>query len=84
MVFSSSQAPVNLTAWMRPDEIVHARARFLDIQTVDHPTLAVLYAADEVLHEAESGRLNVPVADAFQALVPHIDFLWRRVTRPLR
>lgn len=84
VVFSSSQAPVNLTAWMRPDEIVHARARFLDIQTVDQPTLAVLYAADEVLHEAESGRLNVPVADAFQALVPHIDFLWRRVTRPLK
>ena len=83
VLFSSSQAPVNLGGWMRPDEIVEARGHFLDVQTLDQPSLAALYALDELLREAERGALGANVSDTFAALAPHVEFLWHRLTRPL-
>lgn len=83
VVFSVDGSPVDLTGFLRPDEIVHARSHYLDVQRFDHPELASLYAADDVLRDAERGELGAPVSEVFAALSPHIDFLWKRITRPL-
>jgi len=82
VVFSASKAPVNLTAWMSPDEIIDARTRFLDVQTVDQSMLATLYAADELMREAARGQHGVNPEEVFAALVPHLEFLWKRAARP--
>ncbi len=68
---------------MHQDEIVSARAHFLDLQTLDHPSLAACYAADEVLRESERGTLPLGSADAFAAMAPQLETLWKRLTRPL-
>lgn len=81
VVFSCVKAPVNLSAWMPPDEIIDARTHFLDIQPVDQPVLATLYAADEMMRDAERGALGVPPSETFTMLVPHLEFLWKQVTR---
>ena len=73
-----------LSAWMPPDEIIGARTHFLDIRTVDQATLATLYAADELLRDAARGALTVPPERVFAALVPHIEFLWKQMPRPVR
>jgi hypothetical protein len=82
MVFSSIKAPVNLSAWMPPDEIIDARTHFLDVQPADQPTLATLYAADEMMRESERGTGAAGAAATFTFLMPHIEFLWKQVTRP--
>ncbi|MES2706695.1 MAG: hypothetical protein V4726_08855 [Verrucomicrobiota bacterium] len=84
VVFSAAAAPVNPAAWLHPDEIPSARTRFLNLQTLDHPSLATLYAAAEVLHESERGTLSAGSSDAFAAMAPHLEFFWKRLTRPLR
>ena len=83
VMFSAASAPVNLGVWLHQDEIVAARAHFLDLQTLDHPTLAACYATDEVLRESERGALNLGSADAFAAMAPQLEYLWKRLTRPL-
>lgn len=83
VLFSSASAPVNLGVWLHQDEIVAARARFLDLQTLDHSALAALYATDEVLRESERGALPLGAADSFAALAPQLENLWKRLTRPL-
>lgn len=82
VMFSAAAAPVNLGTWMHQDEIVSARAHFLDLQTLDHPSLAACYAADEVLRESERGTLPLGSADAFTAMAPQLETLWKRLTRP--
>jgi hypothetical protein len=84
VVFSSGKAPVNLAAWMPPDEIIDARTHFLDVKAVDQPVLATLYAADEMMRDAERGALGVSPAETFSMLLPHLEFLWKEVTRPLK
>lgn len=85
VLFSSAAAPMDPALWlMHPDEAAAARARFLDIQTLDHAELATLYATDEVLREAERGTLAVGSSDAFAAMAPYLEFFWKRLTRPLR
>jgi hypothetical protein len=81
--FSSASAPVNLAVWLHQDEIVAARAQFLDLQTLDHPHLASLYATDEVLRECERGALSLGSADAFAAMAPQLEPLWKKIMRPL-
>ncbi len=83
VMFSAASAPVNLGVWLHQDEIVAARAQFLDLQTLDHPTLAACYATDEVLRESERGSFNLGSADAFAAMAPQLEYLWKRLTRPL-
>jgi len=82
VVFSATKAPVNLAAWMPQDEIIDARTHFLDVQPVDQPLLATLYAADELMRDAERGSLGVSPDDTFAMLVPHVEFLWKQMTRP--
>ncbi len=84
VVFSATKAPVNLAAWMPQDEIIDARTHFLDVQPVDQPLLATLYAADEMMRDAERGSLGVNAAETFAMLVPHLEFLWKQVTRPAK
>ncbi len=81
MVFSSVKSPVNLSAWMPPDEIINVRTHFLEIQSVDQPTLATLYAADEMMRESERAEAAATPAQTFTFLIPHIEFLWKQVTR---
>ncbi len=83
VMFSAAAAPVNLGVWLHQDEIVSARAHFLDLQTLDHPALAACYAADEVVRESERGTLALGSADAFAALAPQLEPLWKKLTRPL-
>ncbi len=83
VLFSSASAPVNLGVWMDQDEIVAARGHFLDLQTLDHPGLAALYATDEVLRECERGALPLGSADAFSAMAPQLESLWKKLTRPI-
>ena len=83
VMFSAAAAPVNLGGWLHQDEIVAARARFLDLQTLDHLSLAACYAADEVLRESERGTLPLGAAEAFTAMAPHLEMLWKKLTRPL-
>jgi hypothetical protein len=82
VLFSSASSPVNLGVWMDQDEIVAARGHFLDLQTLDHPALAALYATDEVLRECERGALPLGSADAFAAMAPQLESLWKKLTRP--
>jgi hypothetical protein len=84
VVFSATKAPVNLTAWMPPDEIIDARTHFLDVQPVDQTVLASLYAADEMMRDAERGSLGVSPGETFAMLVPHLEFLWKQITRPAK
>ncbi len=84
VVFSATKAPVNLAAWMPPDEIIDARTHFLDVQPVDQPLLATLYAADEMMRDAERGSLGVNPEETFAMLLPHLEFLWKQVTRPAK
>ena len=84
VIFSSLKAPVNLSAWMPQDEIIDARTHFLHLRTVDQSTLATLYAADELLRDAARGALRVTLEQTFAALVPHIEFLWKQMPRPVR
>ncbi len=83
VIFSSASSPVNLATWLDQDEIVSARAHFLDLQTLDHPSLAALYATDETLREVERGTLTQGSADAFVSMAPHLENLWKKLTRPL-
>lgn len=83
VVFSSAAAPVNLAAWLPQDEIVAARARFLDVLTLDPAETATLHAADQILHEAACGALPISPTEAFAAMEPHLDFWWKRLMRPL-
>lgn len=83
VLFSSASTPVNLGVWMDQDEIVAARGHFLDLQTLDHPALAALYATDEVLRECERGALPLGSAEAFAAMAPQLENLWKKLTRPL-
>ena len=83
VMFSAASAPVNLGVWLHQDEIVSARAHFLDLQTLDHPSLAACYATDEVLRESERGTLPLASADAFTAMAPQLETLWKKLTRPL-
>ena len=83
VLFSAAAAPVNLGVWLHQDEIVSARAHFLDLQTLDHPSLAACYAIDEVLRESERGTLPLGIADGFTAMAPHLETLWKKLTRPL-
>ncbi|MDB6069767.1 MAG: hypothetical protein JWL81_938 [Verrucomicrobiales bacterium] len=83
VLFSAAAAPVNLAVWLHQDEIVAARAQFLDLQTLDHSSLAALYATDEVLRESERGALPLGSADAFASLAPQLEGLWKKLTRPL-
>jgi hypothetical protein len=69
---------------MPPDEIIDARTHFLDVKPVDQPVLATLYAADEMMRDAERGALGVSPAETFSMLLPHLEFLWKEVTRPLK
>ncbi len=82
VVFSAAKAPVNLAAWMPPDEIIDARTHFLDVLPVDQSGLATLYAADELMRDAARGTLHVSEEQTFAALVPHLETLWRRVLSP--
>ena len=81
VVFSSVQAPVPLQSWLPPDEIIEARTRFLEILTVDQATLASLYAAGELLRESERGALGAGTGETFSCLAPHIEFLWKELSR---
>lgn len=81
VLFSSAAAPVNLGIWLDQDEIVADRARFLDLQTLDHPSLASLYATDEVLRECERGAQPLNAADGFAAMAQHLEGLWKKLTR---
>lgn len=81
VVFSAMKAPVNLSSWMPQDEIIDARTHFLDVQPVDQPVLATLYAADELMRDSERGSLGATPAETFAMLVPHLEFLWKQVTR---
>jgi hypothetical protein len=84
IVFSSVKSPVNLSAWMPPDEIIDARTHFLEVQPVDQPTLATLatlYAADEMMRESERAAAAASPSQTFNFLIPHIEFLWKQVTR---
>ncbi len=83
VLFSSASAPVNLGVWLHQDEIVAARAQFLDLQTLDHPHLAALYATDEVLRECERGALSLNSADAFASIAPQLEPLWKKLLKPL-
>jgi hypothetical protein len=83
VLFSSASAPVNLGVWLHQDEIVAARAHFLDLQTLDHPHLAALYATDEVLRECERGALTLNAADAFASIAPQLEPLWKKLLKPL-
>lgn len=83
VLFSAAAAPLNLSRWLAQDEIVAARACFLDVQTLSAAELATLHATDEVLREAERGALMVGSGDAFAAMAPHLDFFWKRLTRPI-
>ena len=84
VVFSATKAPVNLAAWMPQDEIIEARTHFLDVQPVDQPLLATLYAADEMMRDAERGALGVSPEETFAMLLPHLEFLWKQVIRPVK
>ncbi len=83
VVFSAAATPANPQDWIPQDEIPASRPSFLDLQTLDHPQLAALYAADEVLRECEAGSLPLASADGFAAMAPHLEGLWKRLTRPL-
>jgi hypothetical protein len=82
VVFSATKAPVNLAAWMPPDEIIDARTHFLDVRPVDQSILATLYAADELMRDAARGAFQVSQEETFAALVPHLEFLWRQMMTP--
>lgn len=84
VVFSATKAPVNLAAWMPQDEIIEARTHFLDVQPVDQPLLATLYAADEMMRDADRGALGVSPEETFAMLLPHLEFLWKQVARPAK
>ncbi|HWB07416.1 MAG TPA: hypothetical protein VG796_30610 [Verrucomicrobiales bacterium] len=84
VVFSAAKAPVNLSSWMPQDEIIDARTHFLDVQSVDQPLLATLYAADEMMRDADRGTLGVSHDETFAMLMPHLEFLWRQITRPVK
>jgi len=84
VVFSATKAPVNLSAWMPPDEIIDARTHFLDVRPVDQSLLATLYAADELMRDAARGALHASQEETFAALVPHLEFLWKQLMRPVR
>ncbi len=84
VVFSAVKAPVNLSAWMPPDEIIDARTHFLDLQPVDQPLLATLYAADEMMRDADRGSLGISHDETFAMLMPHLEFLWKQMTRPAK
>ncbi len=84
VVFSAALSPANMSAWASQDEIVGARGRYLDLVSLDNESLAVAYAADELLHEAEAGSLPATVDEVLTQLNPHLDFFWKRLTRPLR
>lgn len=83
VVFSAAAAPVNLAAWLPQDEIVAARARFLDVLTLDPTETATLHAAEQILREAACGALPLSPVEAFSAMEPHLDFWWKRLMRPL-
>ncbi len=80
-VFSAVQSPLNLAAWMPPDEIIHARSRYLDLQPLERQELAALYAGDEILRDAARNALALNASDAFAHIAPAIEFLWKRLTR---
>jgi hypothetical protein len=54
----------------------HARER-LDVLELDRGTLASLAAAETVIRNAESED------ETFIQIAPELDFLWRRITRPM-
>jgi len=78
-VFSTPLHPAPLRSWMAADEIIAARAHFLDIHTLDPVELASLYAAHALL--AESAGSDAAKASVFSATAPHICFLWKNLTR---
>ncbi len=83
LLFSAASAPLDLHDWLPQDHPQPEPPRFLDLQTLDHPQLATFYAADEVLRECEAGSLPLTSADGFAAMAPHLQNLWKKLTRPL-
>ncbi len=84
-IFSSSQEPTDLQPWLTSEEL-HAPTPppFLDIVSLDAPTLATLYAADELLHASEHApQPTHPLDEVFTTMAPHLDSFWKRLLRPL-
>lgn len=81
VVFSAAGSPVNLASWLPQDEIVAARARFLQVITLEPLETATLHAADHVLHEAACGALSANPQETFSTLVPYLEFFWIRLMR---
>ena len=81
-IFSGSQEPIDLAAWLGTDAGHQAQLTYVDIVSLDPDSLATLYAADELLHSAEHNPEGERTPDEiFAALSPIIEPFWKRLTR---
>jgi len=81
-IFSASQEPVDLAAWLGNDAGHQAQLTYVDVVSLDPDSLATLYAADELLHSAEHTPEGGRTPDEiFAALSPIIEPFWKRLTR---
>lgn len=54
----------------------------IDLIELDKDALQRLFAASELLEDAENGQFPLPVPQALGGIVDELEFFWRRVTRP--
>lgn len=83
-IFSAVEDPVDLQRWMAPSEAEGALNRYVDIISLEPETLATLYAADEMLHNAEHSDEDASCPEeVFAVLSPYLEPFWQRLIRVL-
>lgn len=83
-IFSAVEDPVDLQRWLSASETESALKRYVDIIPLEPEALATLYAADEMLHNAEHGdEETICPEEVFTVLSPYLDSFWQRLIRVL-
>ena len=80
--FPPPRAPVNLASGSTRTKSSPPAPISLISKPSTIPRLAALYATDEILREFERGALNLGRADAFAAMAPQLENLWKKLMRP--
>ena len=84
VVFCPAHEPLEVASWMALHEVFEEGASLIDCVELDEETLAGLYTAGAMIEEVQTGTSSVSREELFALLAREFDYLWSRLTRPIR
>ncbi|MEM7146775.1 MAG: hypothetical protein AAF591_16705 [Verrucomicrobiota bacterium] len=84
VVFCPVHEPLEVASWKALHEVFAEGAGLIDCVELDRETVAGMYAAADMFAGAERGASGCSVDEVFALVARELDYLWARLTRPLR